>query len=428
MKLIMKQRKLVVISLDSLGYLDIKNHLDEAPHLKKLVENGTWVQKVRGVYPTLTYPTHTSIVTGQYPKVHGVINNTRFQPERESEDWCWYRKYVKTPTLYDLAHQAGMKTAAFLWPVTAKAKIDDNIAEIFANRWWKNQVLVSLFNSTPSLIIELNNKYKSLRHGIKQPWLDDFTTACVVDTIKNKRPDLCLVHLVDMDDMRHHYGVNSKQTSEAFVRLDKRVAAIMAASQAAGDFEETDFVIVGDHYQINVDHVIHLNMLFAKKKWLKPFAGKHTFKKDWQVAAHSADGACYVYARKNVDVEKLRQELLQVEGIENVYSQKQASEFGADPNCLLMLEAKKGYYFDNLVNCSQIVEKETQTKGNHGFSPNKKDYFTTAIFCGQDINEGKIISEARIVDEAPTLAKILGLSFPEKIAGQIITDVFKDEG
>ena len=141
----MKRRRLVVISLDSMGFRDLNELRELTPNLARLIEQGTWVKKVRGIFPTLTYPSHTSIITGQYPAVHGIVNNTKLQPTRQSPDWYWYqRKEIKAATLYDVAHSAGLKTAAFLWPVTAGSRIDWNVAEIFPNRIWTNQVLVSL--------------------------------------------------------------------------------------------------------------------------------------------------------------------------------------------------------------------------------------------------------------------------------------------
>lgn len=60
----MKQRRLVVISLDSLGFADLNEQRDLTPNLNRLIAQGTWVKKVRGIFPTLTYPSHTSIITG----------------------------------------------------------------------------------------------------------------------------------------------------------------------------------------------------------------------------------------------------------------------------------------------------------------------------------------------------------------------------
>ena len=57
----MKRRRLVVISLDSMGFRDLNELRELTPNLARLIEQGTWVKKVRGIFPTLTYPSHTSM-------------------------------------------------------------------------------------------------------------------------------------------------------------------------------------------------------------------------------------------------------------------------------------------------------------------------------------------------------------------------------
>lgn len=424
---------LVIISLDALGFRDINEHQSELPTLNKLVNGGTWVKEVKGIYPTLTYPSHTTIITGQYPSVHGIVNNTKIQPERRSPDWFWYQKDVKSPTLYDLARKQKLTTAAFLWPVTAGSKITYNLAEIFPNRIWTNQVLVSMRASSPLFILEMNKKYGKLRNGIRQPELDDFITACTVDTIKNKKPNLTLLHLVDMDSMRHRYGVRSDEAMEALHRLDNHVAQVIKATKDAGTFNDTNFVILGDHYQINVDRMIHLNTMFAKRGWLtaKP---DQTFKKDWKVMAKTCDGSTYIYTKDFGQIDRLRDLISGVEGVEKIYSGQEAAQRGADPKCTLMVEAKAGYYFTDESDRAQVVEKvlpdmmgdADRYRGVHGYDPDKPGYKTTMIFNGPMIKENNTVDKADLVDEAPTFAKLLGLKFPEPLAGSAIDDVFVD--
>ncbi|AKP68224.1 alkaline phosphatase family protein [Companilactobacillus ginsenosidimutans] len=424
---------LLVISLDSLGFRDIREHQEELPTLNKLVNGGSWVKSVTGIYPTLTYPSHTSIITGQYPSVHGIVNNTKIQPERRSPDWYWYQKDVKSTTVYDLARKAGLTTAAFLWPVTAGSKINYNLAEIFPNRIWTNQVLVSLKASSPLFLLEMNHKYGKLRNGIKQPQLDNFITACAVDTIENKKPNMTMIHLVDMDSMRHRYGVRSTEAMAALHRLDKHVEQLIQATKNAGTFDDTNFVILGDHYQINVTKMIHLNTLFAKKGWLNA-NDDQTFKKDWQAMAKTCDGSTYIYTQNFDQLNELKKLVENVEGVEKVYTSKEAFERGADQNCSLMVEAKAGYYFTDESERPSVVERvDSKTLGQpdryhgvHGYDPRKSDYQTTLVFNGPAIKEGTTVEKANLVDEAPTFAKLLGLKFEGEIAGSCIDDVFKN--
>ncbi|EMG27709.1 putative pyrophosphatase [Listeria fleischmannii subsp. fleischmannii LU2006-1] len=142
-------RYLFILSFDALGAKDLED-IESLPNFKKNKKKLAHIfKKVRSIYPSLTYPAHTSIITGHYPITHGIVNNTKIQPNRTSPDWYWYKDAIKVPTLYEIAKAKGYKTASFLWPVAAQSGIDYNIAEIFPNRFWLNQVLVSLWGSSP---------------------------------------------------------------------------------------------------------------------------------------------------------------------------------------------------------------------------------------------------------------------------------------
>lgn len=426
--------KLIIVSIDALGAIDIDLHKEELPTIASLIEGGTHVKKIDGIYPTLTYPSHVTLMTGMYPKHHGIINNTKIQSTRLSPDWYWYDNEIKVPTVYDVAKKAGLKTAAFLWPVTASSSIDYNIAEIFPNRIWTNQVMISLKASSPFFLMAMNQKYGHLRKGIMQPYLDDFVTACAIDTITNKKPDLTLIHLVDMDSMRHAYGVQSKEAVDALKRQDARLKKIIDATKSNGTFENTNFVVLGDHYQIDVDKMIKLNALFVKKGWaeMKP---NGAIKNNWQVYAKSCDGSTYVYCKQHSQIrpEEIYQEIMTVDGIEHIYSSEEATAMGADERATWMVEAKSGFYFNDEADGEVIhqVEKTEIGKlnryfGVHGFSPKKPNYETTVCFYGPSIKENQTIEKARLIDEAPTFAKLLNLKdFPKNTDGTCIDSVFK---
>lgn len=428
------RKKLVVISIDALGSEDLAGDLSKLPNINRLITSGTHVEEVTGIYPSVTYPSHTTIVTGCYPKSHGIVNNVKMQPNKLSPDWFWYAKDIRVPTLFDAAHDEGLKTAAFLWPVTARSSINYNIAEIFPNRIWTNQVLISLHASSPWFLFQMNRKYGHLRRGIKQPELDDFITACAVDTLKIKRPDMTLIHLVDMDSQRHGYGVNSPEAREALLRQDRRVGKIIQAVEEAGDKENTVFAILGDHYQIDVKKMIRLNVLFAEKGWQVP-TKIGTTKSNWQVWANSCDGSTYIYIKKDAAVSptEVRHLIEKVEGIEAVYTTDLVKKQGADPKCTFMAEAERGYYFVDEAKgmpVAKVQEKEMwlpwRYRAVHGFSPEKSNYATTLVLNGAGIKKNYKKSKARLIDEAPTFAKILGLNtFPQKIDGKVLEDVFE---
>lgn len=409
---------LIVISFDCLSALDYSK-LKDLPHFKELLSTGSLCKNVESIYPTVTYPCHTTIVTGNFPNRHGIINNTFIQPGRLSPDWYWHRRHVKGTTLYDEAKKAGMKTAALLWPVTAKAEIDYNMPEIFANRPWHNQILVSLFNGTPLYQLEMNRRFGHIRKGLNQPELDDFVLESTVATIKDKKPELLLVHFTDLDTQRHYHGFSSQEADAAIRRHDDRLGRIISALKETGIFHKSTVIALGDHSALDETKAIQLNSLFKKKGFISLDPKGKVI--DWKAYCKGCDGSAYVYIRDpsiNDEVKHLLYELhrSRSNGIQQIYTGEEAGAMGADPSCAFMLEAELGYYFKDVLEGDLIhtitpedVKEKRYTWGSHGYSPKKENYHTIFMAWGKGIVPHKELPGMHLVDEGPTFARLLGL-------------------
>ncbi len=91
------------------------------PFLRSLMADGSYAQAVVGVWPTVTYPSHTTLVTGVSPAEHGIYNNLEFDPRHKfAESWFWYAHQIRVPTLWQAAHRAGLATASVGWPVSCR--------------------------------------------------------------------------------------------------------------------------------------------------------------------------------------------------------------------------------------------------------------------------------------------------------------------
>lgn len=420
----MGKQRMYIISLDAFGASDLE-YAKTLPNFKGLLERSARVEKVETVYPSLTYMAHTSIMTGVYPNKHGITNNTYLQPERLSPDWHWYAKDIQVPTLFDAAHEKGYKTASFLWPVTGRSKsIDYNFTEIYPNRPWQNQIMVSLYSSSPKFILDLDRKYGHLRKGIQQPELDEFLTAGILDTIETKNPDLMAIHYVELDSMRHKYGVHSPQARKAIEHMDENLGKIILKMKQKGIFEETVIAILGDHYQIDTHTVIHLNSLFRQLGWLT--VGKKGEITDWNVVAKGADGSTYIYTKPGVHLPEVRKAIESLaKGIETVYTQVQAKQLGADSKCSFLVEAERGYLFKDDI--GDLFETREYPRGAHGFSPTKENYETMLLLSGPGINSKARIPFARLVDEGPTFLYAMGYEFVQPIDGVVLKELFLEQ-
>ena len=418
----MESKYLIVISFDAVSSDDI-DKLEKLDNFKYLMDNGSVIKNVESVYPTLTYPAHATIMTGMYPKNHGIINNTLNKFSDINPDWYWYRKYVKTKTLYDLASEKGLTTAALLWPVAGRSSINYNLAEIFAPKPWQNQLVMSALAGSLKYQLDLNKRFGHLRNGLSQPALDNFVHESVKYTIDKYKPNLLLIHYTDVDTNRHYHGYNSKEANDALLRHDKRLGEIIKALKEANIFEESTIVALGDHSALDGNYMIRLNSLFRENGLLK--VNKKGIITSYKAVAKNCDGSSYVYLKDKNDTDTYKKVKELLENLKNsdkspidfILNSKEAEDEGADPNCSFMVEGNLNYYFVDealgsvieKVNEDEVGKVSHRTKATHGYHPKKPNYNTFFMAFGKGIKKGVKIDGGKLINHGPTLAKILGV-------------------
>lgn len=415
------KQRMIILSLDAVGAADM-SYLMESEVFRELRGKGLYCENVSSVYPSLTYPAHTSIVTGRWPKNHGVVNNTLVQSERlNSPDWMWQRCYVKGTTLYDEVLKQGKTVASICWPVTAKSDITYCMPEVLPNRPWENQISVSLQNGSPFFQAKMIAKYAGLLKDCKQPNLDNFSFSAAMYTLRKYDPDLMLIHLTDLDSHRHWYGVHGNQAMAALDRHIERVENLVDYLKKSGKYDSTNLILLGDHYQKDVNQVYCPNYYLKEAGYIddkKP--------KQWKAICHEADGSAYVYVRREEDKLKVLDFFCELQrdgkcGIKKIYAGNQAAKLGADSRCALMLEAvDNGYFSDRMEVPQEDIPVDADGKARekymcatHGYFPEMDAYKTFFMMVGPDVPEGRVIDKMRLIDEGPTLAKVLGVDLGE---------------
>ena len=415
----MKNKYVIVISFDAVSEEDLE-FLSKQPNFSKLIKNGALIKNVESVYPSLTYPAHATIVTGKYPKNHGVINNTVLDFKNDNPDWYWYRKYIKGDTIFDLAEKSGMKTCSILWPVTARSKITYNMPEIFCTKRYDNQILKSALAGSKIYQVNMNKRFGYLRQGMEEPYLDNFATEVAKKTIRELKPNLILLHLIDSDSQKHKYGIENKKVIESLKRHDERLGEIIESLKLAGIYEDSTIIALGDHSQINVNNVIKLNSILMKNDLINVNGNKI---KSYKAIAKSCDGSSYIYLKNKNDVEtrkKVRDILNELKNkysnvIEEVYNNEEIKNLGADINASFMIEAKRGYYFidDFLGEAIEVIDESSKIKhklrASHGYLPSRDNYKTFFIAYGKTIKKGVVLEKGKLINHGPTIAKILAI-------------------
>lgn len=419
----------IVVSYDAFS----KDNWESAaskPNLAKLIERGASTNLMKSVYPTLTYVIHSSYVTGVYPDRHGVFHNNPFQPfvPENDQKWHWFRSDIQVPTVYEAARKKGLTTAGLLWPVSGKAAINYNIPEIKAVKN-ENQALKILKSGSKLFTMQMEMKYGKVRQGIQQPYLDDFTTLCAVDTIKKKKPNLLLMHLIDLDDTKHVHGTKGSHIEEVIERMDRRIGELVQATKDAEIYEDTTFIIVGDHSQLDVQYKVYLNRILYDEGLIYEDNGNW----HWRAYVQSAGGAAYLHVQPgDVEAEKIALTILQdaarneAYGIEAILSAEELQEFHVASKFRYMIEAKEDFAFedDHLQEAVVDLHALGEKYATHGYSPNKPEYTSNLIISGNGVKAGSTIGEACVVDIGPTIAHILDVDFANT-DGRALTEIFK---
>lgn len=415
---------LLVVSLDAVSSKDL-TLLKTLPNFSKFLSQGALIERVHSISPTLTYPAHTTIVTGNYPIHHGIINNTLLEPSHSNPNWYWYAKAIKTPTLFDLAHKKGLTTCSILWPVTGCSQITYNLPEIFPTKKWHHQLIMSGLAGSLNYQLEILKKFGHLRQGTKQPYLDDFVMSATKYTLLKYKPDLICVHLTDVDTHRHYTGYSSESSIQALYRHDKRLGEIIETLKEAHLYDSTHLVLLGDHDQLPVHSFIRLNQYLLEKGFIR--CNKKGRILSYDAIAKSCDGSSYIYLKDKHNLELMKQiqsllndlQSLPPYPIEKYLSGKEASSMGADDLCAFMLEAKEGYYFIDDLSGELIEPVHSENVGimphhvhsAHGYLTSKADYTTFFMASGPLIKPNFILPEGALVNHAPLLAYLLGLEF-----------------
>jgi predicted AlkP superfamily pyrophosphatase or phosphodiesterase len=409
-----------MISIDGLrpgDVLEASSRGLQLPVLTELARGGAYATGVRDVLPSVTYPNHTTLVTGVSPARHGVASNTKFDPMRKSMgEWYWYAQDIKVPTLWDAIHAAGRPVASLGWPVSVGAmSIDANIPE-----YWRahdaDDIKLERALVTPGLEAALRRDggVDLADTGDTTPRSDVLKAHDAVAIYRLRRPDFFTLHLSSLDEVQHMTGPGSAASHAALEQIDTEVGDVIAAARQV----EPDLVvaIVSDHGFAPVEHDINLATAFVQ-------AGLMTLDADgrpisWEAAPWPSGGSAGVVLSRRDDPD-LRAKVAALldsltadphSGVGRVIDRAQIASLGGAPDMDFFVDAKIGYNFGSKLT-GPLVTAGSE-KGTHGYFPDHPEMRATFILNGPALPRHGALGEIDMRDIAPTLAKVLGVSLP----------------
>lgn len=417
---------LFIISLDALGYSDEENYKN-LPFFKECIEKGTWIRKFKSIYPTLTYPIHSSVVSGRYPISHEIDNNLKLEPEKVMMDWYWDENYLKGDSIFKAAKRKGLKVAAFRWPAMGYGDVDYNFPEVWSFDGEYLRYHMKRKGSS-ELIDELEMEFGEFKGETTQEEKDDYVAKSVAYTFNKYMPDITFIHLVDVDSVKHRYGATHFGVNRAITKLDLRLKKMFDEISKTKNLDEIDIMLMSDHSQIDTSFGIRLNSLLADMDLLIPNEDGTT--NDYQAYFLTCGGSAALYLNEGVDekiVAEIREKIisLDLEGIDKIFEKEEIVELGASHKAVLWVEAKEGYAFEATA-LGEVFSEDyfVEVAGNHGFLPEKEKNLAVGMFVGPSFAKGKVIEFQELIRFAPTVNAILDLEI-EGMVDNPIYDALK---
>jgi predicted AlkP superfamily pyrophosphatase or phosphodiesterase len=400
-----KERMVVVISLDGFPGFALEDPGQPVPTLRKLIREGTSA-RMHTINPTITWPNHTTMVTGLHADEHGLLLNgtilrTNGWPPVRVDPMIDKEKMVHAPTVYDAAHKAGLTTAQVDWVAINHAP---TITWAF-NEWATSEGPVER-EMIQRGVLTTNDVRDFTKSNIV--WRDQVWTKAAAYLIREHKPNLMLFHLLTLDATHHRYGPKTLAGSTAMAFLDSCVAQVVEAVHQSGMADRATFLVVSDHgfkgYTNEIRSTVALESAgLARAAYVLPEGGT---------------GFLYLTPTNSPAVSgKVIETMKSIEGIADVIASDRFRALGLplpqnDPQMFdLLLTAKPGYSFSGATG-GAVTAAVPQQAGSHGYLANDPDLDAIFIASGYGIKAGANLGEVRTIDLAPTIARLLGLSFP----------------
>lgn len=388
---------LMMISLDAVDSSDTQALLS-MPNFSRLCARGTLVRKAESVFVSNTYPAHTSIVTGCHPGRHGITGNLYTAPSEPHPGWRTLSSEIKVPTLYQKAAQAGLTVCSILYPVTEGAnEIRWNIPEIPGRMNPFTRVSRMFRGGSPLFILRSVLAGLPGLRGANVASLDNLTTRALCTALRTHRPDLSLLHLIDVDDTKHHHGPGGKDALAALRRHDERLGLIISAADSAFGEYGWSMIVFSDHGCLPVERAEEPND-FLRGKGLIFKQGRH---EQFDAFFDNAGGSTFLKVLNTGRLDEITRFADEFEKLPFVGRRLEAAELeraGLGGEFLCGFEAAEGVCFG------------AKELGQHGYSLRHKDYqaFYAAVGDGIPANEEQ--QGGCIVDICPLAARLLGLA------------------
>lgn len=403
----------ILVSIDGLRpefYLD---PTWPAPMLQQLARDGAVAERVEGVFPSVTYPAHTTMITGVRPAVHGVFYNSPFEPPSDGMGatgaWYWQEDAIRVPTLWDLCRDAGLLTASLGWPVSVGAPIDHNVPEVWDPTGRESFVETARRHATRGLLGEIEREATGrLRHEtftIDYHTREDRAGDAAAWVFETYRPALLTLHLIATDHFQHEDGRDSDRVRRAVAAVDRALAQVWETAERLGVLDRTTFVVTGDHGHVDRHTKLRPNVLLAEAGLLDRARFHTGGASAFLHLLDPSDEAAAQRARRILD-----EQPPSIRSLYRILDRDELDRLGAAPEAALALALEPGVDAGSGTDGEPVGPAEGAT---HGYLPDAHPHiYTGLVASGAGIRSGVAAAELGLVVIAPLVVELLGLDAP----------------
>jgi len=433
--------RLIVISIDGLAGFYWSDPAARMPTLRGLAARGALARSVESVFPSTTWPSHATIVTGVRAHRHGVVANSILNRETGlAEDLTGDPVYdaselYRAPTLWDVAQAAGLRAVALDWPGTRRAQ-----ALGFNLPFFKDQHVFQE-HTAPAVLEEISSLgYPVGRMGewaeLPRRYMKDAMLAELAGHVfKRHRPDLMLVHFLCTDSFQHLWGPRSPEAYWAIEYVDERIARLLARLPEGEVPERTALVLLSDHGFLPVEREIRPNARLRELGLLQIDEAGSVRNAQARFIANGGGGLLYVLGpgdRAGL-ARELAVELARLDGVAHAWTEDAFPALGlpspgTNPRLGdVALETHPGFMFVSEADEAEAVGPSRRYRGAHGHLASRPENHAFLLAVGPGIKPGVELGPIATVDIAPTLARLLGPPLPG-VEGRVLAEIFQDPG
>ena len=415
----MKKKRLIVISIDSMVTEDLAV-LRSLPNFSEVLADSSIVMRNEATYPTLTHSIHTAISTGCYPGTHGVTGNEHFVPGEMEPAWFEAFDEVKVPSLSAVAKQHGYTVASVLYPLTLNAPFEWVLHRNEHDCPFEEKYNRIRERSMQDVFDELRPYTKdSFNMG---PVLseDQFCTDAIVGLIERHQPEIIYTHIIAIDTIRHQKGMFGQHILDIYRELDRMLGQILDALKKQGLYDKTILNVTADHGHLDIDRVVSINRFLRDEGLITVDEAGNLV--DWQAYMHSCalsghmhikdhDPALY---KKVWDLIDANREALDIERLFTMDEVR--AKYHLDGDFDFVIESNGAATFSTDYNAPLCVASggpdyryAITTHGHEPWKGIQPLFFVRNPYSATRV----VLAKGKIVDQAPTLARMLGFDMPQ---------------